>query len=1123
MNSKGRPLIQLVLGWLIYGACATFAQAPRAEVTGIITDSSKAVAPDAAVIILDLEKGVERKTTSNELGYYRIPLLEPGKYRMTVQKPGFKPVTRAEIVLEVDQVARIDFVLEVGEVMQRVEVQATALLIQSETTEVGQVIDNKRIVEMPLNGRNYLELAQFAVGVLPARQVGKGSRSAQDDTNYMAVGVHAYQNVVLLDGNDNSSRASGGPLGSEAQAVIPPVDSVAEFKVVTNNTSAEYGYRLGGKTLVSTKSGTNELHGSLYEFLRNDQFDGTNFFANRAGRTKPTYRQNQFGGTVGGRVIKNRTFFFGSYQGTRIRLGESYVSTVPSAAVHNGDFSQQPVNRRNIFDPLTITGTGAAAERMPFSNNRIPASRFDPVTKTVIDVYPLPNIAGRDNLPNNYFFAPSDSNDANQYDFRVDHYISNSERMFVRYSRRRQFVNQPGVLPMPADGGTAQTTILNGDNVAMNLSSTINAKTINEFRFGYSHFPTRYDIPYTENLNQKFGIKGAPGDTLNDGLNYGWTQFVNSDFTTIGSIQDWPNINHLDNLLIADSLVIQRGSHSLKFGGEYRRSDIIRLPNRKRRGVFTFTGVYTAQDPNVGSSRASTGNGMADMLLGWPIGILYGFPQGEDVISPYHALFIQDDWKITPRLTMNIGLRWELFLAPKFPDLSTFPNKTVSRYLIPEINNVSVDTLVFPKNSGDSGAAENYKNFAPRLGVAYRLTNQWVLRAGAGLYYGQADYISSEAARFYTQTPGIQEPNITEPNEATTIFVKDAFPPLVINNQLQPNNSISAALSKKPDLTSSQWFLDVQRNLPSNTLLTVSYNGTSTWHMAKTRNLNQPLTPNATVPAAQRRPRPFFSSVSDAGDPMLRGHYEALTVKAEKRFSHGVTFLSSFTWSHNIDYAAENLEAGAPSAAWDRSLSLERASSDLNRALGYNLSAVYELPAGRGRRWLRSGPASWMLGGWQVGGILALLSGMPVSHTLNVDNQNLGGAVRGDWLTNTNLPDVQRTIDHWFNTSFVGPSAPSVISNAGRNVIIGPGKRNIDIVLSRTFPMPWEAHRLQFRFESFNFTNTPHFWGAKYFGGNSGRRSDHGGRGSAEDSVRVEICILIGHAGPVGQEIAKGD
>ena len=323
---------------------------------------------------------------------------------------------------------RMDFELSVGSVAEVVEVSAAAQLIQSERTEVGQVIDSKRILEMPLNGRNYLELAKFATGVLPSRELGKGTRhdgEAGGEGGVLAVGTHAAQTNVLIDGADNSSRNSGGALGFQAQATKPSVDAVGEFKVVTNNMSAEYGYRMGAKVIVSTKSGTNELHGSAYEFVRNDKFDGTNFFANRSGAEKPTLRRNQFGATIGGPIVKNKLFGFFSWQSTMERSGRSFTSSVPSAEALAGNFSNQPNPDREIYDPLTLN---AAGTRTAFPNFTIPQSRMDPVSKTIAALYPAPNIGGRENLKSNYFNAPAYKIDSHQYDMKVDYNINGLRR-----------------------------------------------------------------------------------------------------------------------------------------------------------------------------------------------------------------------------------------------------------------------------------------------------------------------------------------------------------------------------------------------------------------------------------------------------------------------------------------------------------------------------------------------------------------------------------------------------------------------------------------------------------------------------------------------------------------------
>jgi hypothetical protein len=1049
----------------------------QGTIQGVVSDNSGAVIPGAAVSVTNNATGVTINAFTNEAGFYLVPSLNAGMYKVTATSDGFAPQERPQVRVEVGLVNRVNFALNVGNVVEIIEVSASSQLLQTEQTDVGQVIDSKRILEMPLNGRNYLQLAQFTTGVLPSRTMGKGTRQDGErggEGGFRAMGINVAQNNILLDGMDNSSRNSGGALGFQAQAVKPPVDAVSEFKVVTNNMSAEYGYRAGAKVLVTTKSGSNQFHGSVYEFLRNDALDGANFFANRVGAPKPTYRQNQYGGTIGGPIIKNRTFFFFSYQGTKIRLGQSFTSSVPSLQALAGDFSEQPAVRRNIFDPLTLSGTGDGAFRTQFPNNRIPSTRFDPVSMRIAALYPAPNIAGRDHLPNNFFFSPSDSDDAHQYDMRFDHNFSDKHRFFARYSLRDQFINQNGPLPVPAIGGTGQTVDLLGHNWAFNLSSALKPSVFNELRVGYTYFPTTFDIPIQENLNPQFGIQGAFGDTLNDGKDNGFTLFNVAGFASVGPRGFWPNFNDLNNFMLSDSLSIIRGNHTIKFGGEVRRTQIFREAQRHRRGNFSFSSDYTTQFPNEGPSRANTGNGLADMMLGWASGGNTGSPQGETTVVPYYGFFIQDDWKVTPKLTMNIGLRYEMMQNPIFPDPA---NQTVSRYLLSMINDVSPDQegFVFPRNGRDCGCRQDRSNFAPRLGLAYRLNDKTVIRSGAGIYYGEPDNPQSESARFTTGPPLAGEINLGNFTnfETTPLFVQSGFPPFQ-TGEIVPGLGISPAYDYQPTFYVGQWFFDLQRTLPGDIILTGAYIGTSSSHMWTGRNLNTPLTPHPTINVAQRRPWQQWGGIG-VQEAMLNANFNSMTVKAEKRFTKGLTFLSSFTWSKNINFGNENLEQGGAGRAFQHDLSLERGRANLDRRLVYVANAVYELPFGKGRQYLQSGPGSWFLGGWQLGGIVSLMSGVPQDHTINVQSTNVGGAQRGDVVASPHLPRSERSIDRWFNTSFVTRSAPGVFGNAGRNVVEGPGRRNIDVMVARNFMMPWEGHTLQFRFESFNFTNTPAF------------------------------------------------
>ena len=1089
--------MKILLGLLAAGLMLSpmsFAQT-SGTIQGTVTDDTGAVIPGADVLVANIETGVESSVSTNEVGFYTLPGLNQGLYSVTCSSEGFSSKEFPEVRLEVQQTMRIDCAMTVGSVTETVEVNAAAILIQSEKTEVGQVIDSKRILEMPLNGRNYLELAKFSVGVLPSREMGKGTRHdgvRGGEGGILAVGMHAAQTNVLLDGADNSSRNSGGALGFQAQATKPSVDAVGEFKVVTNNMSAEYGYRMGAKVLVSTKSGTNQVHGSFYEFIRNDKLDGTNFFANRVGSDKPTLRRNQYGATIGGAIVRNTLFGFFSFQGTKDRAGQSFTASVPSREALGGNFSNQPDPDRRIYDPLTLeNGT-----RQAFPNFTIPSSRFDPVATALFSNYPAPTIAGEEHQRNNHFYAPADTIDHNQYDMRFDWNINNNTRWFARYSIRDEFVLQNGALPLPANGGNGQTIDLPGQNWASALNSNFGSTIFNELRFGYTFFPTRFDIPFTEPLNAKFGVLGAPGDSIDDGLDHGYALSLVSGFTPVGPRAFWPNVNKMDNLQISDNLTWVKGSHTIKVGAEYRRTQIPRSPSRFRRGRFQYTGIYTTEMPFNAASRGATGNAVADGLLGWNANGRWGWPNGEEQVIPYYGIFVQDDWKLTSRLTLNVGLRYELFLTPTFPDPQSHTlNSTVVRFL-GEVNGRPVDPgerlpvsqggwgeaeylphFRTPADGSDCACENDMNNFAPRVGLAYRIDDRTVLRGGVGIFYGEHDNTGGEAARFNTGAPQSNEFDNAQPRDYSTFFTQDGFPPSTRAGL--PRAGLNVNVKKDgvwPSFYAAQWFFDLQRELPGDTLLTIGYNGSSTSQIHGAININRPLTPHPTSRWQNRRIRPFFNSVGLRGVNFLNQNYNSLTVKAEKRFTGGFTFLSSFTWAHNIDVVNENLTTGTTSQQrFTYNQGIERGNASLDRRLAYVTSIVYELPFGPGKNMLNSGPGAWVLGGWQIGGILNFLGGTPDSHSFNQNTTNVGGANRGDVIGVINLPTSQRTIDRWFNTDAIGPGGSGVLDNAGRNLIWGPGTTAIDFSLSRRFNLPWEGDYIQFRFESFNFTNTPVF------------------------------------------------
>lgn len=1037
-------------------ACAVFAQS--GTIQGVVKDPTDAVVAGAKVAVVNIDTGLRRELTTNDQGFYTAPTLPVGRYKIAASRAGFATAEVPEIKLDVAQTARIDFTLKTGTVTESIEVTAAAALIDSETTTVGQVIENKRIVELPLNGRNYLDLAALTAGTNP----GRGGRT-QDNGGFSASGQHIYQVHVSIDGVDNSSVASGGPLGFEAQAVKPSVDAVGEFRVVTNNLSAEYGTRMGGQVFVNIKSGTNQFHGTAFEFLRNSNLDGTNFFANRAGNKKPAYKQNQFGGTFGGPVRKDKTFFFGSFEGTRTRLGRSFVSTVPVDELRRGDFNRI----RPVFDPATTVGNAASFTRQPFPGNVIPANRWDPLFPKLLDLYPRPN--NGTGIVNNYFFAPSEKNDVNSYDFKGDHNISDRQRFSARYSKRTRDRYEPGPLPLPADGGLATVTHIDSHSIAATHSATLGATGTNEFRFGFSRIISRFDIPYDTALYDQFGIKGIPKVSNAGSNDHGLSRFTPAGYSEIGSRSFWPNFNNMDLFQITDTLYKNFGKHNVRVGGEFRRQNISRLAARFARGQFAFNREFTANPAN----RAATGDGLAEFMLGMAAGGTIGNENGEDMWANTLAGFIQDDWKITPRLTLNLGMRYDIFYA------ATFVQNNVSRF-IPDLTNTGANARLqqVKVNPGDCGCRNDKNNFAPRLGLAWKANEKTVVRAGAGVIYAQPDSIQV-GARLSNQAPDFVEIGFgTLDRIVPRLTLSGGFPAVQLPATTVPGPAlvgIDIPQEFLPTQYSQQWFLDVQHQLPFDTLLTVGYNGNGTRQMLAGVDFNLPfdIAPGPT-PVASRRLWPFYTGATRQL-PVGRLSYNAMTVKVEKRFSKGLTFLSAYTWSKTIDNVDETLSNSGVGALkpWDRNLNRGRSTTDLRH--NYVMSASYELPFGKGKTFMNTNRAAdLVLGGWQLGGILTLQTGLPFTVNSGGGITNAGGADRPNRIADGNLPKSQQSIDRWFDLAAFTTQAQYTYGNSGRNILDGPGNKNLDLSLAKSFAVT-EKVRVQFRAESFNATNTANF------------------------------------------------
>ncbi len=893
--------------------------AQTASIQGVVQDQSGG-AIGAEVVVTNLETGLRRDTKTNDTGLYVVPALPVGRYKLTAGVAGFSVSEVPEFKLDVGQTARVDFTLKPGALTESISVSASAALLDSETASVGQVIDNKRIVDLPLNGRNYLELARLTAGTTPAR----GSRP-QGEGVFSAGGGHGYQVQVNIDGVDNSLTYSGGPIGFEAQGIKPSVDAVGEFRVVTNNLSAEYGTRMGGQVFVNIKSGTNAVHGTVFEFLRNSALDGTNFFANANGSAKPPYKQNQFGGTVGGPIRKDKTFFFGSYEGTRTRLGNSFVSTVPVLEVRDGNFNRI----RPVYDPATTLGTAASFTRQPFAGNIVPKSRWDPLFPKLLALYPLPTDNSK--IVNNFFYSPTEQNNVNTYDFKVDHNINDRSRLSVRYSRRDRDRFQPGPLPLPADGGLATTTLIHGNSIAATHTISFGPSLTNEFRFGVNDFPTKFDIPYDAPLFDQFGIKGIPKTNLATSNDHGYSRFTPAGYAEIGSRSFWPNANNLRNYQFTDTIFKNWGKHNIRFGAELRHEDIFRNAARFARGQFAFNREFTANPAN----RGGTGDGMAEFMLGLASGGTVGNENGEHLVDFTFASFVQDDWKITPRLTLNLGIRYDIFFAPSFPDggVSTFALDFSDTG-----PNARLKLTRFGK--GDCQCDNDLNNFAPRLGFAYKLTNKTVMRAGGGIIFARADAIQTQWARGQNQAPDFLEYTFgTLDRINPRLTLSGGFPPVNFNVTDVPGPNavaIDAPNRYLPTQYSQQWFFDIQRELPFDTLLTVGYSGNGARKMLGTINYSLPydIAPSP-VPLANRRLWPFYNAVNRQ-EPFGSSSYNGLLTKLEKRFSKGLTFLASYTWSHALDNLDEvgNNDAGpgGPVSPWNRNLNRGNSLTDVRHS-----------------------------------------------------------------------------------------------------------------------------------------------------------------------------------------------
>jgi len=1018
-----------------------FPQVDTGSVAGNVRDSHGAALPSATVTFVELSTNSSSKAQTDSSGNYVSVPLRPGNYKVTAEAQGFKTQSRGDITLRVQDRLRLDFDMAVGSVSESVVVTGEPPSVQTDTSSLGEVVSAKQMTELPLNGRDYVQLATLNTGVVrtsSGTNGNTGGSSTGGQNSFVANGTRGTLNNFLLDGIDNNSNDNGGLV------LRTNVDAIQEFKIQTNSYSAEFGRSGGAVVNAITKSGSNSYHGNVFEFFRNSALDARDYFEDPTAK-KASYKQNQFGGTLGGPIVKNKLFWFADYQRTVIRNPITWVSTVPTLAERTGDFSDP--SEPTIYDPNT---------GLPFLNNKIPSNRIDPIAQAFMNLYPDPN---QDGTGNNFIISPSERDNIDQGDGRLDYAVSQRDQLFFRYSIARRSDTRPAPLPGLANGGDSSTGLGHEDSngAALGYTRTFTPRTVNEFRVGFNHVSIRRGVPVdgTALPSAELQVPGVPDDSRVNGL----TLFVPGGYRRVGDPRFAPTILASQERQISDVLNLVRGAHTIKFGGEMRWSQFNILQVTAPRGQFNFTGQFT-QSPVDGSG----GSSLADMLLGLPItariSTIIQLRNRQHVPS----LFVQDDWKVNRRLTLNVGVRYDYFspIVELNDHQSNFDYATGT--LLVASQNGASRSLV----KGDKG------NFSPRIGFAWTPTDNSnvVVRGAYGVFYSGQEIRTAAPLQLAYNLPFFYEPTFISDGVTPVVTVSGGFPTLNPSQAINPGVTSVDQRLHTPYYQS--WNVAVQRSLPGSITAELAYAGSKGTHLQVVTDQNQDPTPGPGDVQA-RRPYPQygpFTSIQNRGN----SNYHALQFKVEKHTSRGLYFLSAFTYSKAINDLPE-ICCAQPYPQNSYNIAAERGLADFNQKFRWVFSFDYEFPFGGAQQaHSGNGAVNAILGGWHLGGIYTLASGFPFSPLLGFDPSNTGsqGLVRPDQIRNGNLPRDQRSPDKWFDIDAFTPPSSFTFGNAGRNSLIGPGQNVLDASLRKEFAIT-ESQRLEFRAEFFNALNHPNF------------------------------------------------
>lgn len=1049
--------ISIFLSSLIW-AQWVMAQAGSGAILGSVSDQSGLGLAGAQIRVLNVETGAKLELTSSDEGKFRAGSLLPGSYQIEVSKPGFDRLVRKGVVVTTGQTVALDLSLSVGAISELVTVEESSPLAETQSQSVGQLINRRMVAGLPMPNRAASSLVSLAPGVVLI-DPGQG---AENYPVFSIAGGRGRNQHFSLDGG-NATNASG--LTRPQQMTSLPMDAMQEFRVIANNYSAEYGHSAGGVITLTTRSGTNALHGSVFEFLRNSVLDARNFFAAQ----RPPLRLNQYGFAVGGPIQKNKTHFFVSWEGTKQTSSVTPLQTVPTLAQRGGDFSGLRSSSGApilIYDPATTVGR----DRQAFPANRIPLSRFDAVARAALQYWPEPNRAGTLTGANNFSGNNNSALSRNILVGKVDHQLKANHLLTARYYLNDAGIDNLGTFGKPEADPNANLTDVRVQSVLGSYVRIFRPTLVNDLKVSFfqrKFIDSRHGAD--EDYASKIGLKGVSAAAFPNFNIPGYVALSAPPGRTQTPIRDTQ---------ILEALSWQRGSHALKFGFEYRRAGNSEIRDRGSSGIFQFVPQYTSLPGTAG-----TGDGFASFVLGAANSATLQISDRISTRAFYLAGYVQDDWRVTNRLTVNLGLRWETELPRRSVDDSQ------NSFDLTRLNPVS-GTPGVVTFSGRNGTPRNafrtdWNNFGPRVGFAYRLglQKETVIRAGFGLFFGStvSNTIGDSASLGFSTSASLVVP---QSEFLTALELRNGFP--AVSRPPLDDAYGAVALGQRPNLAvgffkqdqvapkSIQYNFNVQREVARETIVEIGYLANVSHRLtANDLTLNQVRPELMGAGDAQaRRPFPQFSNVSWINPSIGDSTYHSGYIRLERRFLNHFSVLAHYTWSKFLDDVAGADEYGDPGSymdAYNRRLDKSLSGSDVpHRTV---LTGLFQAPELKQRKWLR-----WVAGGWQVGVLTTLQSGAPftVVTAANTTNAFSAGSLRPNLLRNPNLSGSNQTLARWFDTSAFAMPPQFQLGNSPRSGLRSDSRQTVDATLSKEFPIH-ERYRLDLRGEFYNLLNHANF------------------------------------------------